>query len=37
LEDDAIRTSTAVGFTTSEPYPDDDRIAVLRCTLTTAK
>jgi hypothetical protein len=34
LEDDAIRTYTAAGLTTSEPYPDDDRIAVLRCTLS---
>jgi GNAT superfamily N-acetyltransferase len=29
----AIRTYTAVGFTTSEPYPGDDRIVVLRCVL----
>lgn len=29
----AIRTYVAVGFTTDEPYPDDDRIRVLRCSL----
>ncbi|HMJ37579.1 MAG TPA: GNAT family N-acetyltransferase [Baekduia sp.] len=29
----AIRTYAAVGFTTSEPYPNDDRIVVLRCLL----